>query len=139
MRVELPGHDIAVPCHEEFSQTPTTSCDYGIDSNGIRHSKFLELLPYFQRKAAPIFALTGPKKLPGTLSAITCARVKKKDEALQLMRGDFDRHSSLFLMFRQNPDLLTLSKEPKYQELMGKIHSRVPETDVLVPPVRMRN
>ena len=33
-------------------------------------------------------------------------------------------------MFRQDLDLLTLNKEPGYQELMRKVHSPAPDTPV---------
>jgi tetratricopeptide (TPR) repeat protein len=66
-------------------------------------------------------------KLPGTFLAITCVRLGKKEEALQLLRQEYDRHSAAFLMVRQNLELLSLSKEPGYQDLLSKIHSPVPE------------
>jgi tetratricopeptide (TPR) repeat protein len=72
-------------------------------------------------------------KLPGTFLAITCIRVGKRQEALQLMRREYDRHSAAFLMFRQHPDLLTLSKEQGYQELFGKVHAPMPEATIGSP------
>jgi tetratricopeptide (TPR) repeat protein len=62
-------------------------------------------------------------KLPGTFLAITCARIGRKEEALQLLREEYDKHSSKFLMLRDNPDLVTLKDEPGYQELLRKIHA----------------
>jgi tetratricopeptide (TPR) repeat protein len=65
-------------------------------------------------------------KLSATYLAITCAQAGRKKEALQLLREDYDRHSAVFLMFRQNPDLLTLRDEPEYQDLWRKVHPPVP-------------
>ena len=79
------------------------------------------------------------EKLPGTFLAITCVRIGNREEALQLMRREFQRHGSTFLMFRQNPELLTLSKEPEYQELMGRIRAPAPEASWLAPAGQLRN
>jgi hypothetical protein len=66
-------------------------------------------------------------RLAGTFLPITCVRLGKKEEALRLLRQEYDRHSVAFLMVRQNVDLLTLNKEPSYQDLLRKIHSPAPE------------
>ena len=65
-------------------------------------------------------------KLSATFLAITCAQSGRKKEALQLLREDYDKHNAAFLMFRQNPDLLTLRDEPEYQELWRKVHPSSP-------------
>jgi len=67
-------------------------------------------------------------KLPGTVLAITCAQMGKKDEAIHFLRQDYERHNPAFLMMRQNLTLLTLNQEPGYQELLRKIHSPAPKT-----------
>jgi tetratricopeptide (TPR) repeat protein len=68
-------------------------------------------------------------KLSGTILAMTCARMGKKEEALQLLRDDYDKHDAKLLMFRDNADLLTLRNEPGYQDLLRKVHSPVPTAD----------
>jgi hypothetical protein len=60
-------------------------------------------------------------KLAGYFAAGTCVRLGRKEEALQLLRDDYDRHRAEFLYARTDLDLLTLKDEPGYQELMGKL------------------
>jgi hypothetical protein len=66
------------------------------------------------------------QKLPGTLLAITCAQLGRKDEAIHLLQEEYERHSAALLTIRQNPDLLTMSNEPAYQDLLRKIHAPKP-------------
>ena len=63
------------------------------------------------------------QRFPGTLFAATCARLGRKDEALDVLQQEYNRHSPTFLMIRQHPDLLALSNEPAYQKLLKKIQA----------------
>jgi tetratricopeptide (TPR) repeat protein len=67
-------------------------------------------------------------KLAGTFLAMTCARMGRKEEAIQLLREEYGKHSPKFLMLRDNADLITLKDEPGYQELLSKVHSPMPAT-----------
>jgi tetratricopeptide (TPR) repeat protein len=67
-------------------------------------------------------------KLPPTFLAITCVRMGKKQEALQLLRQDYERHGPQFLMIRQNADLISLKDEPEYRDLLQKIHAPLPDS-----------
>jgi len=75
-------------------------------------------------------------KLPATYLAITCARLGKKKEAIQLLQEDYEKHNATFLMYRQHLDLLTLKDEPGYQELARKI--RIPTPEVAEAPPTKR-
>jgi len=97
----------------------TAAAKAGFQRDG-EHGLFHEL--YLAQKKS-----CAENKLPGTFLAVTCVRLGKKEEALQLLRQEYDRHSAAFLMVRQNLELLTLSKEPGYQDLLSRIHSPVPK------------
>jgi hypothetical protein len=60
------------------------------------------------------------------LLARTCARMGKKQEALELLQEDYDHHGVQFLMIRESLDLLLLKDEPQYQELLHKLHCPSP-------------
>ncbi len=72
-------------------------------------------------------------KLAGTFLAMTCARMGKKQEAIQLLREEYDKHSPHFLMLRDHPDLLLLKDEPGYRELLNKIHAPQPGISAVDP------
>jgi Tfp pilus assembly protein PilF len=78
-------------------------------------------------------------KLPGTILAITCARMGRKEEALQLLGEEYDKHSANFLMLRDNSDLVTLKDEPGYQELLRKIHAPQPPDSTKPSTLPSRN
>ena len=61
-------------------------------------------------------------KLSGTTLAETCILMGKKQEALQLLEGAYDRHESNVLACVSQPDLLTLRDEPKYKALVKRIN-----------------
>lgn len=56
---------------------------------------------------------------------MTCARMGRKQEALELLEREYENHSAAFLMLKDNPNLLLLRDEPGYQELLRKI--RLPQ------------
>jgi excisionase family DNA binding protein len=60
-------------------------------------------------------------KLPGTILAHTCIPMGKKEEALQIMQDEYDRHSAVFLAYLSDPDLVTLKDEPRYKALIKKL------------------
>ena len=60
-------------------------------------------------------------KLWGTVLAKTCILMGKKQEALQLLEEAYNRHESNALSCLEQPDLLTLRDEPKFQALVKKI------------------
>lgn len=66
-------------------------------------------------------------KLAGAFLAITCARMGRKREALDLLQREYEKHSATFLMLKDNPNLVMLKDEPGYQELLRKVHMPVPE------------
>ncbi len=100
--------------HDEVLKATTAAAKGGFRQNGERG--LLQQLYLSQRK------FYAEAKLPGTLLAITCAQLGKKDEALQLLRGDYEQHNPAFLIIRQNLTLLTLNQEPGYQELLRKLY-----------------
>jgi tetratricopeptide (TPR) repeat protein len=61
------------------------------------------------------------RKLSGIVLAITCIRMGKKQEALQLLDEAYDRHDSDVLSCLSQPDLLTLRDESKYKALVKRI------------------
>jgi len=67
-------------------------------------------------------------KLPATILAKTCAHMGRKEEALHLLREDYRRHGIALLIIRGDVDLLTLSQEPEYQDLLREIHSPSPHS-----------
>ncbi len=106
--------------HDRVLKDITAAARAGFHRDGARglfHELYLSQKKFYAQE-----------KLPGTILAITCARLGKKEEALQLLRQEYDKHSPTFLMFRQDLDLLTLNKEPAYQELLRKVHSPAPDT-----------
>jgi hypothetical protein len=66
------------------------------------------------------------RKFSATLLAQTCARMGKKQEALELLREDYAHHRALFLMIRENLDLQLLKGEPQFQELLRKLNCPSP-------------
>jgi len=101
--------------HDEVLKATTAAARAGFQQDGERG--LLQNLYLSQKR------FYAERKLPGTLLAITCAQMGKKDEALNLLGEDYERHDPAFLMMRQNLTLLTLNQEPGYQELLRKIHS----------------
>ena len=65
-------------------------------------------------------------KLSATALAITCARMGRKKEAVQLLTEDYDKHNPQFLAIRQDLELLGLMDEPGYQELVSRLHLPAP-------------
>jgi tetratricopeptide (TPR) repeat protein len=105
--------------HDQVLKGTTAAAKAGFEREGER-GLFREL--YVSQKKSYV-----DNRLAGSFLAITCAHLGEKEEALQLLRQEYDRHSAAFLMIRQDLDLLTLSKEPGYQELLRRIHSPVPD------------
>ena len=101
--------------HDEVLRETTAAAKAGFRQDGERG-----LLQHLYVSQKRFYA---EAKLPGTFLAITCAQLGKKDEALRLLREDYERHNAVFLMIRQNLILLTLNQEPGYQELLRKIRS----------------
>ncbi|HUN64273.1 MAG TPA: hypothetical protein VMU53_19895 [Candidatus Sulfotelmatobacter sp.] len=66
------------------------------------------------------------RKFSATLLARTCARMGRKQEALELLQEDYDHHGVQFLMIRESLDLQLLKDEPQYQELLHKLHCPPP-------------
>lgn len=108
--------------HDDVLKTTTAAAKAGFRQDGERG-----LLQQLYRSQKSFYA---EAKLPGTLLAITCVQLGRRDEALQLLRQDYERHDATFLMIRQNLILLTLTQEPGYRELLRKIDSPVPDTSV---------
>ena len=106
--------------HDEVLKATTAAAKAGFRQDGERG--LLRKLYLSQKN----FYTEG--KLAGTFLAITCAQLGKKDEALHLLREDYERHDAVFLMIRQSLILLTLQQEPSYQQLLRKIHSPPPAT-----------
>jgi tetratricopeptide (TPR) repeat protein len=73
-------------------------------------------------------------KLAGTFLAMTCARMGRKQEALELLEREYEKHSATFLMLKDNPDLVLLKDEPGYQELLRKIHIPAPDSGMPTHP-----
>jgi len=61
-------------------------------------------------------------KLTGTELAGTCIRLGKREEALQLLREDYQNHRELFLFIRSDYILRELKDEPGFQELIRDLH-----------------
>jgi len=106
--------------HDQVLKDATTAAREGFQQDGERG--LFRSLYLAQKKAY------GEGRLPATYLAITCARLGRREEAVQLLREDYDKHNATFLMYRQHLELLTLKDEPGYQELARKIHIPAPET-----------
>jgi len=61
-------------------------------------------------------------KLQGTFLAITCVLMGRKQEALQLLEEDYDRHDATVFFCLSHSDLLTLKDEPRYKAIVRKIN-----------------
>ncbi len=107
--------------HDEVLKETTAAASAGFRQDGERG--LLQQLYLSQKR------FYADARIPGTLLAITCAQMGKKDEALRFLREDYERHNAVFLMIRQNLTLLTLNQEPGYQELLRKIHSPPPQAN----------
>jgi tetratricopeptide (TPR) repeat protein len=68
-------------------------------------------------------------KIEGTALAKTCVQLGRKEEALQLLRKEYEHHDPQFLLVRTDLELLTLKDEPAYRELLTKIRLPLPEID----------
>ena len=66
-------------------------------------------------------------KLAGTFLAMTCARMGRRREALELLQREYENHSAAFLMLKDNPNLLLLKDEPGYQELLRRVKLPQPQ------------
>jgi Tfp pilus assembly protein PilF len=112
--------------HDQVLKDTIAAARRGFQQDGERglfHSLYLA-----QRKAY------AEGKLPATYLAITCTRLGKKKEAIQLLQEDYEKHNATFLMYRQHLVLLTLKDEPGYQELARKIKIPTPEIVADAPP-----
>jgi tetratricopeptide (TPR) repeat protein len=67
-------------------------------------------------------------KLDIGLLAATSVRMGEKSEAIRLLREEFDHHLDGFPYARCDLDLLTLSDEPGYRELISRLHVPNPPT-----------
>jgi len=65
--------------------------------------------------------------LAGFWLAKNAIRLGRKDEALQWVRSDYERHRPDFIYLRGDPDLLPLKDDPVIRELRSKIHAPRPE------------
>ena len=65
-------------------------------------------------------------KLPATFLARTCARMGKRDEALRLLREDYQNHTAVFLMIREDLDLRLLHDQPEFQALLAPVNPPPP-------------
>jgi tetratricopeptide (TPR) repeat protein len=70
-------------------------------------------------------------KIPGVYLARTCVRLGKKDEALELLRAEYQSHGSEFLLIRADLVLTELKAEPGYQQLIGDLHFPAPDAAAL--------
>jgi tetratricopeptide (TPR) repeat protein len=61
-------------------------------------------------------------KLHGSMLAITCVMMGKKQEALRLLEVAYDRHEMDAIWCLAYPDLLTLKDEPGYKNLVKRIN-----------------
>lgn len=66
---------------------------------------------------------------PGTYFAKTCVRLGKKNEALQLLKADYARHSAVFLGIRADEILSGLKNEPEFQQLLRNLQFPTPDAD----------
>jgi len=71
-------------------------------------------------------------KLWGTRLAITCAKLGKKREALQLLEEAYNHHEWYVLSCKIGPDMVSLKDEPRYKALLKKIN--FPEAPVDLSP-----
>jgi tetratricopeptide (TPR) repeat protein len=71
-------------------------------------------------------------KVPGMSLARTCLRMRRKEEALQLMEEEYTHHSAAFIWCLSDPDFLSLKDDPRYKELLRKMN--YPEAPEDVPP-----
>jgi Tfp pilus assembly protein PilF len=111
--------------NDQVLKHTTLAAKAGLQQDGERG--FFRALYNSQKK------VYGEGKLAGTFLAMTCARMGKKQEAIQLLREEYDKHSPHFLMMRDHPDLLLLKDEPGYRELLSKIHAPQPGTSADEP------
>ncbi len=72
--------------------------------------------------------LAAEGKLDLGLLATTSVRMGKRAEAVRLLREEFDHHMDGFPYARCDLDLLTLSDEPGYRELIDRLHVPHPPT-----------
>jgi Tfp pilus assembly protein PilF len=70
----------------------------------------------------------GAGKLSGVYLARTCVRLGKKDEALNLLRAEYEGHGSEFLLIRNDLVLTELKAEPGYQQLIDDLHFPAPDS-----------
>ena len=104
--------------HDQVLKETTAAARTGLHRDGERG--LFEALYASEKR----FYLQG--KFPATFLARTCARMGKKQEALQLLEEDYEHHRVPVLMIRESLDLLLLKDEPQYQELLRKIHAPAP-------------
>lgn len=68
-------------------------------------------------------------KFRGTMLAVTCVLMGKKQEALQLLEEAYQRREPEMLGCLSHPDLLRLKDEPRYKALLKKINFPAPSPD----------
>jgi tetratricopeptide (TPR) repeat protein len=66
-------------------------------------------------------------KITGTVFAMVCLRLGRKEEAIQLLYNDFDHHRGI-LSILVEPSFVELNGDPRYQELLHKIDFPSPPT-----------
>ena len=59
---------------------------------------------------------------PGAKLQEVCVRLGKQDEAIQLLKNDYDHHRAGFLAVLTDPDLRTLENNPQYQRLISRLN-----------------
>jgi tetratricopeptide (TPR) repeat protein len=109
----------------ELSRDPVLKVTNAAAQAGLRRDGergFLLDLYVAQKK------LYGEGKIEGTTFARTCVQLGKKEEALQLLRKDYEQHNPQFLLVRSDLELLALKDEPAYRELLTKF--RLPSPDI---------
>ena len=76
-------------------------------------------------------------KLAGIFLARTCVQMGRREEALECLREDYQKHREEFILIRTDPILAELSNEPGFQDLIGQLHFPAPETALgALPPAR---
>jgi tetratricopeptide (TPR) repeat protein len=68
-------------------------------------------------------------KFPGTLLALTCVPMGKKEEALHFIEDDYSKHRDWFLIALRDPVLRQLANDPKYKTLKSRINVPPPPQD----------
>jgi tetratricopeptide (TPR) repeat protein len=92
---------------------------------GYRQDGERGLLKYLYRAQKKFY---DQGELSGTVMARTCVLLGKKEEAMQLLREDYQKHKEMFLLIRTDQILADLKNEPEFEELIRDLHLPAPET-----------